>query len=60
MLNRDIVTLCLTIEKKKNVELVRSNNIASARLLWLVHALEYFQCAIAYQLLRSKTLVSAR
>lgn len=33
--------------------------IASAHLLWLVHALEYFQCAVAYQLLRSKTLVSA-
>ena len=46
--------------EEKNVELVRTNNFSSTHLLWLVDTLEYFQCAKAYQLLRSKTLVSAR
>lgn len=49
-----MVTAHLVIEKK-NVELAHTNNFSSVHLLWLVYTLEYFQCAVAYQLLRSKT-----
>ena len=50
-----MVTAHLAIEKKNNEELAHTNNFSGAHLLWLVYTLEYFQCAVAYQLLRSKT-----
>ena len=35
--------IVLDKKEKKNVDLIFTNNISSAHLLWLVHALEYFQ-----------------